>query len=117
VPFWLLALFILQFFPRSAGARSPTSASGAVPGDGRIVEVSRAHDPYANLEALKVSVFMNVFNVHSNRSPVDCVVKERWYFRGPSSMPPGQGIARERAQRAAAAHAGREGRHPLSRSG
>jgi len=25
---------------------------------------------------------MNVFNVHSNRSPVDCVVKERWYFPG-----------------------------------
>jgi phosphatidylserine decarboxylase len=25
---------------------------------------------------------MNVFNVHSNRSPVDGVVKERWYFPG-----------------------------------
>jgi len=29
-----------------------------------------------------VSVFMNVFNVHSNRSPVDGTVKERWYFPG-----------------------------------
>ena len=33
-------------------------------------------------EALKISVFMNVFNVHSNRSPVDGTVKERWYFPG-----------------------------------
>src|SRR5205823_2692315 len=47
-----------------------------------VVEVSRAQDPYVKREALKVSVFMNVFNVHSNRSPVDGVVKERWYFPG-----------------------------------
>jgi phosphatidylserine decarboxylase len=47
-----------------------------------VVEVSRVQDPYVKREALKVSVFMNVFNVHSNRSPVDGVVKERWYFPG-----------------------------------
>jgi len=82
VPFWLLALFILQFFrdPPRAVPQDP----GAVlsPADGRIVEVSRAQDPYLKRDALKVSVFMNVFNVHSNRSPVDGVVKERWYFPG-----------------------------------
>ena len=50
--------------------------------DGRVVEVSRAQDPYVKRDALKVSVFMNVFNVHSNRSPVDGTVKERWYFPG-----------------------------------
>ena len=44
--------------------------------------VGRAHDPYLKREALKISVFMNVFNVHSNRSPVDGVVKERWYYPG-----------------------------------
>ena len=52
------------------------------PADGRIVEVGRAQDPYLKRDALKVSVFMNVFNVHSNRSPVDGTVKERWYFPG-----------------------------------
>jgi phosphatidylserine decarboxylase len=52
------------------------------PADGRIVEVSRGEDPYLKREALKISVFMNVFNVHSNRSPADGVVKERWYFGG-----------------------------------
>jgi phosphatidylserine decarboxylase len=50
--------------------------------DGRVVEVSRGQDPYVKRDALKVSVFMNVFNAHSNRSPVDGVVKERWYFPG-----------------------------------
>jgi phosphatidylserine decarboxylase len=52
------------------------------PADGRIVEVGRAQDPYLKRDALKISVFMNVFNVHSNRSPVDGSVKERWYFPG-----------------------------------
>ena len=82
VPFWLLALFILQFFrdpPREVPADPGAVLSAA---DGRVVEVSRAQDPYVKRDALKVSVFMNVFNVHSNRSPVDGTVKERWYFPG-----------------------------------
>ena len=44
--------------------------------------VGKATDPYLNREALKISVFMNVFNVHSNRSPVDGTVKQRWYHAG-----------------------------------
>jgi phosphatidylserine decarboxylase len=82
IPLWLLALFILQFF-RDPAREVPGDPRAVVsPADGRIVEVSRAQDPYLKRDALKVSVFMNVFNVHSNRSPVDGVVKERWYFPG-----------------------------------
>jgi phosphatidylserine decarboxylase len=82
VPVWLVALFILQFF-RDPPRQVPGDPSAVVsPADGRIVEVSRSQDPYLRREALKISVFMNVFNVHSNRSPVDGVVKERWYFPG-----------------------------------
>ena len=40
------------------------------------------HDPYANRPALKISVFMNVFNVHSNRSPIDGRVASLEYFPG-----------------------------------
>jgi phosphatidylserine decarboxylase len=82
IPFWLLAIFILQFFrdPPREIPEDPGAVLSAA--DGRVVEVSRTQDPYVKREALKVSVFMNVFNVHSNRSPVDGVVKERWYFPG-----------------------------------
>ena len=82
IPVWLAALFVLQFFrdpPRDVPEDPGAVLSAA---DGRVVEVSRAQDPYVRREAIKVSVFMNVFNVHSNRSPVDGVVKERWYFPG-----------------------------------
>ncbi len=41
-----------------------------------------ARDPYLERDAIKISVFMNVFNVHSNRSPVDGEVKKRWYESG-----------------------------------
>jgi phosphatidylserine decarboxylase len=39
-------------------------------------------DQYLQRDALKISVFMNVFNVHSNRSPVDGTVEQRWYNPG-----------------------------------
>jgi phosphatidylserine decarboxylase len=52
------------------------------PADGRIVAVEKADDPYLKRKSTKVSVFMNVFNVHSNRSPVDGEVREAWYNAG-----------------------------------
>jgi phosphatidylserine decarboxylase len=82
IPFWLATLFVLQFF-RDPAREVPDEPRAVVsPADGRIVEVSKAKDPWLQRDALKISVFMNVFNVHSNRSPVDGTVKERWYFPG-----------------------------------
>jgi phosphatidylserine decarboxylase len=52
------------------------------PADGRVVAVEKARDSWLERDALKISVFMNVFNVHSNRSPVDGTVKQRWYHAG-----------------------------------
>ena len=80
--FWLVAFFILQFF-RDPPRPIPTAARAVlVPADGQVVTVERTNDPYLQREAIKVSVFMNVFNVHSNRSPVDGVVRKRWYHAG-----------------------------------
>ena len=82
IPFWLVTLFVLQFF-RDPPRLAPADADAVIsPADGRVVAVERARDPYLDREALKISVFMNVFNVHSNRSPVDGEVKKGWYFGG-----------------------------------
>ena len=79
---WLATLFIVQFF-RDPPRAVPQQANAVLsPADGRIVLVERARDPYLDRDALKISVFMNVFNVHSNRSPVDAVVKNKWYHAG-----------------------------------
>jgi phosphatidylserine decarboxylase len=52
------------------------------PADGKVIVVGKAMDPYRNVEALKISIFMNVFNVHSQRSPVDAVVHRVDYQAG-----------------------------------
>jgi phosphatidylserine decarboxylase len=79
---WIAFLFILQFFrdpPRDVPAQ-PNAV--LAPADGRIVRVGKARDPYLDRDALLISVFMNVFNVHSNRSPVDGEVAQAWYHPG-----------------------------------
>jgi phosphatidylserine decarboxylase len=82
LPLWLAALFVLQFF-RDPPREVPEDARAVVaPADGRIVAVEKARDPWLEREALKISVFMNVFNVHSNRAPVDGTVKQVWYHAG-----------------------------------
>lgn len=81
-PLWLAALFVLQFFrdpPRVAPQGEGLVLS---PADGRIVQVGAARDEYLQRDSVKISVFMNVFNVHSNRSPVDGTVEGAWYFPG-----------------------------------
>ncbi|HEX4985508.1 MAG TPA: phosphatidylserine decarboxylase [Burkholderiales bacterium] len=81
-PLWLAAAFVLQFF-RDPPRNVPADADAVIsPADGRIVAVGQARDPYLDRQALKISVFMNVFNVHSNRSPVDGEVRKGWYFGG-----------------------------------
>lgn len=82
LPFWILSVFVLQFF-RDPGRSVPTARNLVIaPADGRIVAVERVLDPYLQREAQKVSVFMNVFNVHSNRSPVDGAIEQVWYTPG-----------------------------------
>lgn len=82
IPFWILSVFVLQFF-RDPGRVAPAGELNVLsPADGRIVAVEEVRDAYADREALKISVFMNVFNVHSNRSPVNGTVRHISYFPG-----------------------------------
>ena len=79
---WLVVAFMVQFFrdpPRAVPGEPKAVLS---PADGRIVAVERARDPYLERDALKMSVFMNVFNAHSNRSPVDGEIRDAWHHPG-----------------------------------
>jgi phosphatidylserine decarboxylase len=82
LPFWLIALFIVQFF-RDPPRPVPAQANAVLaPADGRVVKVEKSRDPYTQRDTLLISVFMNVFNVHSNRAPVDGVVERVEYTPG-----------------------------------
>ena len=82
LPFWVIFIFCVQFFRDPARVIAGGPNSIVAPADGRIVVVEEADDPYLKRRALKVSVFMNVFNVHSNRAPVKCTVRQKWYNPG-----------------------------------
>lgn len=81
-PLWVIFVFVLQFFRDPP--RQPPAGAGLVisPADGRVLVVEKTRDPYLERDALKISVFMNVFNVHSNRSPVDGRIERAWYNPG-----------------------------------
>ncbi|OGS98768.1 MAG: phosphatidylserine decarboxylase, partial [Gallionellales bacterium RIFCSPLOWO2_02_60_31] len=79
---WIVVLFVVQFF-RDPPREIPQDAGAVLsPADGRVIKVERTQDPYGQREAILISVFMNVFNVHSNRSPVDGIVEKVQYFPG-----------------------------------
>ena len=82
IPLWIVAVFVIQFF-RDPPREVPTQANAVLsPADGRIVKVEKVADPYTGRESLLISVFMNVFNVHSNRAPVDGTVERVAYSPG-----------------------------------
>ncbi|MBA2549189.1 MAG: phosphatidylserine decarboxylase [Burkholderiaceae bacterium] len=82
IPLWLITIFVIQFF-RDPPREVPGQTNAVVsPADGRVVRVEKTLDPYTKADSLLVSVFMNVFNVHSNRSPVDGTIEHVEYRAG-----------------------------------
>lgn len=80
---WLALFFVVQFFRDPPRVIPQDEDAVLSPADGRIVKVETVQDPYADdRDALLISVFMNVFNVHSNRVAVDGQVKKVQYFPG-----------------------------------
>src|ERR1700686_3871409 len=76
----LLAIFFLWFF-RDPERAIPQDAGAVVsPGDGKVTDVSTV--TVGNQRQMRVSIFLSVFDVHVNRSPIAGVVREVRYQRG-----------------------------------
>ncbi|HEX8817794.1 MAG TPA: phosphatidylserine decarboxylase family protein [Terriglobales bacterium] len=80
VPALLLAAFFLWFF-RDPERQIPALAGAVVsPADGKVTDVSTVEIDGG--KSLRISIFLNVFNVHVNRSPIAGVIREVQYHRG-----------------------------------
>jgi len=82
IPFWIISVFIIQFFrdpQRKISSAKNVVVSGA---DGRVIAIDETMDPYQKKKSIKVSVFMNVFNVHSNKAPIDGKILKKVYYAG-----------------------------------
>src|SRR6202167_658281 len=76
----LLALFFLWFF-RDPERSIPDAADAVVsPADGKITDVSWV--TVGGEKQLRISIFLSVFDVHVNRSPIAGFVREVRYQRG-----------------------------------
>jgi phosphatidylserine decarboxylase len=79
----VLALWVGYFFrdPERTGERGEQLVVS--PADGRIVMITEVDEPaFMRGPALRISIFMNVFNVHVNRYPVDGVIEYVHYNKG-----------------------------------
>ena len=79
----LLALWVAYFFrdPERTGERAANIV--VAPADGKLIMITEVDEPaFVGGRAQRLSIFMNVFNVHVNRYPVDGVVKYVHYNKG-----------------------------------
>ncbi|MGA2100460.1 MAG: phosphatidylserine decarboxylase family protein [Candidatus Sulfotelmatobacter sp.] len=79
IPF-LLAFFFLWFFRDPERTIPPDGGAVVSPGDGKVTEVAQV--TVGGEKRLRFSIFLSVFNVHVNRSPIAGVVREVRYQRG-----------------------------------
>jgi phosphatidylserine decarboxylase len=79
-----LTLFSIYFFRNPE--RYPPEGENVIvaPADGKVIFVGKVKEErfFAGVEVLKISIFMNVFNVHVNRAPLSGRVVDQFYNRG-----------------------------------
>ncbi|MBI4639639.1 MAG: phosphatidylserine decarboxylase family protein [Candidatus Tectomicrobia bacterium] len=80
----LLAIIFLLFFFRDPYRVAPEQPDLVLsPADGKIVTIQRVHEPsLLQEEAIQISIFLSIFNVHINRSPYPGHVVTTSYNRG-----------------------------------
>ncbi len=75
-----LAAFFLWFF-RDPDRTIPAEPGQVVsPGDGKVTDIAPAQ--WNGASGIRISVFLNVFNVHVNRSPIGGVIRNVQYQKG-----------------------------------
>lgn len=79
---FVVFLFCVQFFRDPARELPDDPLAVVSPVDGRVCKVQTAEDPLTGEQKQMISIFMNVFNVHSQKAPVAGVVQEIVYTPG-----------------------------------
>jgi phosphatidylserine decarboxylase len=83
--FLLVSMWCIYFFRDPERITNKSEGIVSSPADGVIVDISRRVPPSEigiNEEMQKISIFLNVFNVHVNRSPVAGIVEKVIYHKG-----------------------------------
>ncbi len=76
IPFYVLAAFCLYFF-RDPDRTAPSGEAIVAPADGRVVSVKQLGPAET-----RISIFLNIFDVHVNRTPIPGRITEVLYRKG-----------------------------------
>src|SRR5881409_3259599 len=79
----LLAIWVAYFFrdPERLGQRGKQLV--IAPADGKVVQIAEVDEPaFLQSRARRISIFMNVFDVHVNRYPVSGTIRYIHYNKG-----------------------------------
>jgi len=76
IPFYILALFCLYFF-RDPDREVPAGPVAVSPADGKVVSIKNFSPG-----STRISIFLNIFDVHVNRSPIAGVISKVHYQKG-----------------------------------
>jgi phosphatidylserine decarboxylase len=79
---FLLTLFVISFFRNPERTPPGDDRTVIAPADGTVIVVERVTETPLGSEALKISIFMSVFNVHVNRAPLGGTVVDIAYVPG-----------------------------------
>ncbi len=80
--FWIGFAFMVQFFRDPPRQITDDPNALVAPASGKVIRIEQVDDPYLDRKATKISIFMNVFSVHSNLAPISGEIKQRWYHPG-----------------------------------
>jgi phosphatidylserine decarboxylase len=79
----VLALFTTWFFRNPRRSVPRTAGAIVAPGDGRIIAIAEEYEPrFLKDQGIRISIFLNVFNVHVNRVPCDGTIEDIVYQPG-----------------------------------
>jgi len=79
----LLLVFVVSFFRDPERGVPEGRGLMLSPADGKVVEVAEVNEPdFIQGRAVRIGIFLSVFNVHVNRAPCAGVVRSLGYHRG-----------------------------------
>jgi len=83
LPFVALAAFVFSFFRDPERKPPPGDDAAVAPADGTVTDIEEVEEPhFLGGKALRIGIFLSVFNVHVNRAPLSGTVRMVRYQPG-----------------------------------
>jgi phosphatidylserine decarboxylase len=87
LPLWALAAYLLYLFRETVPAIPNLPLAVLSPGDGRVIEVTNARDPWLDRDSCRIRIELDGLGVGVLRSPIEGKVMDYWTSAQPCAQP------------------------------